>query len=273
MSRIRRLAAYGVTLSAVVLFSGVSAFAESRPSRETRIKRDQRSESRKNRPPARVEARRGDDSATTRRRAEVRERAGERREVRGNDRDRRRESARAPQRSARQDRQRTETYRSPRNDSRRAPVYQGGSRHSGRQPYYAKGRVSKVNPYHGGYRVWVHGARYPFFVPASHWHRDRFRPGIVINIGGFYNPRGYYDYYDGRGVSAGYLRGVVESVDYRRDTFVLRNDASGSYVTVVMRDRRDQVRPGDYVEMDGTWSRAGVFQARNVEFLDYTYGR
>ncbi len=94
-----------------------------------------------------------------------------------------------------------------------------------------------------------------------------------INIGGYYNPGGYYDYYDGRAIAAGYLRGVVESVDYRRDTFVLRNDASGSFVTVVMRNRRHQVRPGDYVELDGTWSRSGVFQARNIEYLDYTYGR
>jgi hypothetical protein len=132
--------------------------------------------------------------------------------------------------------------------------------------------VSRVNPYRGGYRVWVGGAPYPFFIPSSYWHRDRFRVGLFINLGGYYNPLGYYDYYDdyydGRATSAGYLRGVVESVDHRGDTFVIRNEATGSFVTVVTRDRRDQVRAGDYVELDGHWARSGVFQARRVEFLE-----
>lgn len=149
------------------------------------------------------------------------------------------------------------------------------SRHgdNSRQPYYARGRVSRVSPYGDGYRVWVGDARYPFYVPRAHYNRNRFRVGVVLNLGGYYNPRGYYDYYDGRGYSSGELRGIVESVDYRRDTFVIRNDATGSFVTVVMRDRRGDVRPGDYVELYGDWSRSGVFQARDVDLLERGYRR
>jgi hypothetical protein len=148
-----------------------------------------------------------------------------------------------------------------RNDSR------GGSYRSGRQPYYAHGRVSRVHRYGNGYRVWIGGAPYPFFVPMTHWHHDRFRVGLMIRLGGYYNDHGYYDYYDGR--STGELRGVVESVDYRRNTFVVNNEATGSFVTVAARDfEADRVRAGDFVELYGDWSRAGLFQARDVDVLD-----
>ena len=159
-----------------------------------------------------------------------------------------------------------------RNDSRGRGGYDRSS--SYRQPYYTSGRVSRVDRYGSGYRVWVVGANYPFFVPLAYYRHDRFRVGVSIQLGGYYNPGGYYDYYDGvydgRAYSRGDLRGVVESVDYRRDTFVVRNDASGSFVTVVARDRRrDDVRPGDYVEIAGDWTRSGVFQAYQVDVLDY----
>lgn len=147
----------------------------------------------------------------------------------------------------------------------RGPV--SAQRHdSGRQPYFAKGRVSRVLRHGNGYRIWVAGAPYPFFVPQAHYHRNRFRVGLLINLGGFYNPRGYYDYYDQR--SSGAMRGVVESVDHRRGTFVVRNDASGSFVTVSMRRGRPDVRPGDYVELYGEWARNGVFQAHELEYID-----
>ncbi len=159
-----------------------------------------------------------------------------------------------------------------RNDSRSRGSYRGSSNY--RQPYYTRGRVSRVDRYGSGYRVWVVGANYPFFVPLAYYRNDRFRVGLSIQLGGYYNPAGYYDYYDGvydnRAYSSGDLRGVVESVDYRRDTFVVRNDASGSFVTVVARDRRwDDVRPGDYVEIAGDWTRNGVFQAYQVDIVDY----
>jgi hypothetical protein len=155
----------------------------------------------------------------------------------------------------------------------------GGS-YGNRQPYYAHGRVSRIDPWNGGYRVYVSGAPYPFFVSDSYYRRNRWRVGISISLGGIYNPLGYYDYYDGyndgydgRAYSAGALRGVVESVDFRRDTFVIRNEATGSFVTVAARNRRDSVRPGDYVELSGDWTRSGLFDAYRIDLIDDGYRR
>jgi hypothetical protein len=155
-----------------------------------------------------------------------------------------------------------------RGDGRDDRRYERNDRRQHHQPYYAKGRVSRVDRYRDGYRVYVGGARYPFYVPSRHYHRDRFRVGVLINIGGIYNRDGYYDYYDGRSISRGDIRGVVESVDRRRDTFVIRNEASGSFVTVISADRRRNVRPGDYVELYGDWSRNGIFRARDIDLID-----
>ncbi len=42
----------------------------------------------------------------------------------------------------------------------------------------------------------------------------------------------------------------------------MRDDASGSFVTAVMRGARmGDLRPGDYVDLGGDWTRNGVFQA------------
>ena len=148
----------------------------------------------------------------------------------------------------------------------------GNRSYGNRTPYYASGRVSRIHRYGSGYRIYIVGSPYPFFIPEVYYRSGRFRVGLSIRLGGYYNPLGYYDYYDGdyydgRSASVGGLRGVVESVDYRRDTFVVRNDATGSFVTVVARDRR-QVRPGDYVELSGEWNRSGLFQAYDIDLLD-----
>lgn len=151
-------------------------------------------------------------------------------------------------------------------DSRRYEGRGYTTHRNGRQRYFTYGRVSQVHRYGSGYRVWIHGAPYPFFIPAAHYHRDRFRIGLLIHLGGYYNSRGYYDYYDVR--SRGELYGVVESVDYYRNSFVVRNDATGSFVTVFARPYEiDQIRPGDFVELYGNWRR-GVFEARDVELID-----
>lgn len=161
-------------------------------------------------------------------------------------------------------------YRNNRNDG-----YRGGNRNDSyrnRTPYYTRGRVTRIDPWNGGFRIYVAGAPFPFFVSDSYYRRNHWRVGIEIALGGYYNPLGYYDYYDGvydgSGYSAGALRGTVESVDYRRDTFVVRNDATGNFVTVASRSRRDEVRPGDYVEISGDWTRSGLFDAYRIDLLD-----
>lgn len=331
MRKQRQLASRMGLALAVTALVGASAFADSRPSNETRGRRDERGVIRRDGGAARSTASRGDDSsngsrersATIERRAEPRsaDRSDARVEVRGDRVDRgalrpedrsfdRRDEVQRGDRSrgtvqrgdtrTRDTAQRGETRGrdtvQQRGDTRgrggydnrdgnrstRDGSWRGDSRHRGsspsygssrshRQPYYSRGRVSRVHRYGSGYRIWIHGAPYPFFVPLAYYRADRFRVGLSISLGGYYNPGGYYDYYDGR--SDGVLRGIVESVDYRRDSFVIRNDATGSFVTILERDRRLEVRPGDYVEISGEWSRAGVFQAWDLDFLDDGYRR
>ena len=135
--------------------------------------------------------------------------------------------------------------------------------------------TSVIDRWNDGFRVYIGGAPYPFFLPEARFRLFNWRVGVDVALGGYYNPLGYYDYYDDSyadgSLSAGALRGVVETVDYRRGSFVLRDDASGSFVTVLMRsgDRTfDAIRPGDYVNVAGDWSRAGLFNAYRADLLD-----
>ncbi len=143
--------------------------------------------------------------------------------------------------------------------------YRNDTRHS--QSF--QGRVSRVEHFRSGYNVWIGGTRYPFFIEASRWSRFPIRVGVNIRLGGIWNPAGYYDVYDvGPYATQGDLRGVVESVDYRRGTLVMGDYVSGSFVTVVLRGndpRLGDLRSGDYVELTGAWNRQGVFDAYNVE--------
>src|SRR6266852_2342930 len=108
-----------------------------------------------------------------------------------------------------------------------------GYRNESRRGESFQGRVSRVERYRGGYNVWIGGARYPFFIGADRWSRFPIRVGLSLRLGGYWNPAGYYDVYDvGPYATAGDIRGVVESVDYRRGTAVLRDDVSGSFVTI-----------------------------------------
>ena len=164
--------------------------------------------------------------------------------------------------------------------------YHGSSHSYGYAPhqsYYHSGRITSYHAYHGGYRVYVAGAPYPFFVPYAYWDPFHFRIGFSINLGGYYNPAGYYDYYGyappppyagpatysqpAPAVTHAVIRGTVESVDYRGLTFVMRNESTGSFVTVdnSLRELHD-VRPGDYVEVAGDWTR-DLLYANNIAFL------
>lgn len=332
MSRDKRLI---TTSLAVVVIMGTSAFAESRPSNETRRRGDAGSVVRRERaaPAPRSDGSRNSTGAREGRVSERSERNGQARtydrsdagrqgrtyergdrsregrtgdrtpDGRSYDRNDRNRDGRTDDRTWSGSRNRgngshrggsargndsyrrggsargNDSYR--RGESRRGnDSYRGDGRYESqhrsygnRQHYYHHGRISKYHRYGNGYRVWVIGAPYPFYVPLSHWHRDRFRIGLTIGIGGYYNPGGYYDYYDRYdrydrySGSRGELRGVVESIDYRANSFVVRNEATGSFVTVYSRDWGAKVRPGDFVEMDGDW-RNGVFTAYDVAFID-----
>jgi hypothetical protein len=176
-------------------------------------------------------------------------------------------------------RSQAETYRNRGNDRSQSYGYHN-SRPAyddhGRRNMSIGGRVSRFEHERGGYRIWVDGGRYPVWIPEARISLfPRLRIGLSLNFGGYYDPRGYleaYDYYnDGYGYGSGYgssglLRGVVETVDYRRGTLVLRDDVSGSFVTTLIRDRRlESLRPGDYAEIAGDWTRSGVFEGLRLE--------
>jgi hypothetical protein len=166
--------------------------------------------------------------------------------------------------------------RRDRNDRGRSDRYDRNRSDRGRQVQYFNGRVSRYDRYRDGYRVWLGGVRYPFYVPSSRWHDSRFRVGVEIRLGGYYNSGGYYDYYDNAYDDRSYsqsrrdLEGRVQSVDYRRGSVLVREDRTGRLITVVMRGRDrffDDLRRGDYVELEGSWNR-GVFEAYRVEDID-----
>jgi len=154
--------------------------------------------------------------------------------------------------------------------------------------FYHDGRISRIEHWNGGYRVWFGGFGYPFFIPEARFRLFNWHVGLSIHLGGFWNPLGYYEYYDGVDpyygtgyanvvpyapgtvATSGYVRGVVESVDYRRGSMVIRDDASGSFVTIMMRGddpRFDSLRNGDYVSLSGDWVR-GYFEAYRVDNVD-----
>ena len=149
----------------------------------------------------------------------------------------------------------------------------------GRRSEFLEGRINRYEHERGGYRIWVDGGRFPVWIPEARISLfPRLRVGLSLRFGGYYDPLGYleaYDYYNdgyygggyGSGAySSGLLRGVVETVDYRRGTLVLRDDVSGSFVTTLIRDRRlESLRPGDYAEIAGDWTRAGVFEGLRLE--------
>ncbi len=143
----------------------------------------------------------------------------------------------------------------------------------GRAGMVMQGRISRINHERGGYRVWLDRGRYSYWVPDARFRLWPLRVGLSIRFGGWWNPLGYYDVYDmgplsGPFYTSGDLHGVVESVDYARGTVVLRDDLSGSFVTAVLRGgdpRLGDLRPGDYVDLSGAWTRGGYFDAYQLQ--------
>jgi len=166
--------------------------------------------------------------------------------------------------------------------------YNSGSR------FYGRGRIDRVVPYHGGYRVWLGGWGYPFFVPYRFYDPFRFRIGLFVGFNAFYDPLGYYSVYGWPGYYPGYypyayppaayvgtyrdgnydgyndsvVRGVVESIDLHTGLVVLNDEASRRSVTAILppRDRRvDEIRVGDYIELSGGWTHSGQFDADTLD--------
>lgn len=68
--------------------------------------------------------------------------------------------------------------------------------------------------------------------------------------------------------SARDLRGIVESVDARRNTFTI-SDANGTRVVVKRRDKRVDPQPGDHVSISGPWNRdTGFLEGYSIKLLE-----
>jgi hypothetical protein len=280
----KKLASQLAAATAVAMLVGTSAFAESRHHDETRSSgRSERSSSRSEHSGDRGSVRTEQRSTETNNQRFERNGSFNREEHNGGF--NREQRSTSNWNRERESRSGNESWN--RNAPRGENFYRNNQRvvvdshfRGGRAPAFYSGRVSRYERWNNGFRVWIGGAPYPFFVPEAYFRIHPFHVGLSIRLGGYYNPLGYYDYYDGpyydggyynSTVTAGDLRGVVESVDYRRGTLVLRDDVSGNFVTAQMRGRdrvMDTLRTGDYVVLSGDWVRGGVFEAYRADLLN-----
>jgi hypothetical protein len=148
--------------------------------------------------------------------------------------------------------------------------YREGSRNAYR------GTIRSFARERGGYRIFLGGGPYSYWVPDSYLRGHQLRVGLSIRLGGIFNGgyisvdalgwpgyndsyynQPYYDdvYYDDGYRNDGYgndsyyggysddvVRGRVERVDFRNHTVVIQDDSNrGRYVTVDLRsvDRRN----------------------------------
>ncbi len=283
MNDIKQLASRITVAASVAILVSASAFADNRHSQETQSRESRRSE--------RIE-RNGQREQWRQNNQQDRGRGAETfrsqptyRNNGGNDRNRDAQSYRESQRYNSGQTYRDHSYRDNRsyrdNSYRDNRGYRDNNRYRNdgyrnRTPYFAHGRVSRYERFGSGYRVWIGGVAWPFFIPEARFRLfPRFHVGLDIRLGGYYNPGGYYDYYDGPydggSVYGTGLRGVVEAVDLSRGTLFVRDERTDAFVRVVMRgyDRLlDDVRIGDMVDLSGDWTRTGVFQAYRIENLN-----
>lgn len=110
-------------------------------------------------------------------------------------------------------------------------------------------------------------------------NRDRdFRGGLSINVGGVFRGGGIavgvgrvpYAYAPVAVYSNGLVRGVVEQVDYRDGTMLVRDDATGSVIRAEIAGGYGlgSLRSGDYVQLTGQWLGGGIFNAVRIDNLN-----
>lgn len=149
--------------------------------------------------------------------------------------------------------------------------------------YNGTGRISSFTRERDGYRVRLDNDSRSYWVPQSAFgNRARdLRVGVSIGLGGIFRsgsvyvdavswPGDGYGYNNGNGYDNGYLRGVVERVDYRDATIRVRDQRSGRIIVASIggdrysREELRRVRRGDFVELGGQWLRGGVFGADRI---------
>ncbi|HEX3581664.1 MAG TPA: hypothetical protein VH087_07855 [Thermoanaerobaculia bacterium] len=126
------------------------------------------------------------------------------------------------------------------------------------------GRVTSFARERDGYRVGLdRGGSYS--VPES---RGRgLRTGLSVSIGGVFRGGSVFvDTVGSPAYDAGYVRGVVESVDYRTGTVWLRDDASGREISAAVGSgyALGSLQRGELVELTGQWLGNGVFDVARI---------
>lgn len=275
-----------------ILLLATSTFADSRPQKGTTA--DAWRHGKQSRDERRID--RGDRQRGTEVRQSDRARAAEdsrTRASRRSDADRREGRAAIrndENRGARRDDSRSsEAYRDNRayrnNGADRGGAYRGAQQYRDRGRVTNHGRITRYSHEHGGYRVWLQGVPYAYWIPEAHW-RNNWRIGIGISLGGiFRNGMIYADVYDNPyyndpyyGGSYGrynddYVSGYVDSIDYRTGRLWLQDERNGRLVTIDTRsidprvsgiDARD-LRRGDRVTVVGQWLRGDVFAAGRID--------
>ena len=168
-----------------------------------------------------------------------------------------------------------ETWRA--RDSYSQNENRGGRAYRDNERVTIQGKVQSFTHERGGYRVRLDRDNQSYWIPESRiGHGVNIRVGIDVVLGGVYrNDSVYVDdvSYGGYGYqNDGYVRGVVDRIDYRYGTLLLREERTGRVLNVDMRDtaRRSRIdlndlRRGDRVSLNGNWSRNGVFRAYEID--------
>ena len=122
-----------------------------------------------------------------------------------------------------------------------------------------EGRISNIVRERDGYRVQLERSGHSFWIPERAARGYNLHLGLNIRLGGIYRRGGVYVDVIDYPVQRVYVKGRVESVDYRRGLVNVRDDFSRRIITVnVFRlDRQsrrfdiDDIRRGDYVDVYG----------------------
>ena len=134
------------------------------------------------------------------------------------------------------------------------------------------GRVQSFNRERNGYRVNLDNGSY--WIPESRFgNRARdLRVGVSLSLGGIFRGGAFgidavsWPASSGYGVDQGYVRGVVQQVDYRSGMLTLRDASTGRLFEVDMREAGGaRVGRGDYVTLSGQWIQGNVFAAYRVD--------
>ncbi|HEX3071130.1 MAG TPA: hypothetical protein VHX14_21375 [Thermoanaerobaculia bacterium] len=136
------------------------------------------------------------------------------------------------------------------------------------------GRVQSFSRERNGYRVHLDSGSY--WIPESRFgNRARdLRVGVSLSLGGIFSGGVFgidavsWGANSGYGYDQGYVRGVVQQVDYRSGMLTLRDASTGRLFEVDMREAGGaQLGRGQYVTLSGQWIQGNVFAAYRIDSI------